>query len=488
MELRPYQEQAIHSVRQAARNGDVVLQLPTGAGKTVVAGSMIKSALAKGKRVAFLVPYISLIDQTWQSFLKQGIKDIGVIQSDHMLYDPNAAVQVCSVDTLARRHIYPDVDLVIVDEAHRRSSFVNRWMKSDTLFVGLTATPWSRGMANHWSSLVVGATMRDMISAGYLSDFRVFAPSTPDLQGVKVVAGEYHQGQLYKRVANATLIASIVDTWLEKSTQEKTILFAVNRAHAAELQARFMERGVNAAYIDAHTSLQEREGIRMGFHSGDIQVVCNVGCLVAGVDWDVRTLILATPTKSEIKYVQMVGRALRTAEGKDHALILDHSDTTHRLGFVTDIHYDELDDGTPKKDRKQREKPEPKPCPKCGALKTGPMCNACGYRYIPESHVENEQGELVEVKQVKKQYTTERRLETYAMLLHHARSRGMKDGWAYHKCKEITGSYPNKKVAPIPPSEEVAGKIKHLQIKWAREKGRDSGGSVSRKQTEKRSS
>lgn len=64
----------------------------------------------------------------------------------------------------------------------------------------------------------------------------------------------------------------------------------------------------------------------------------------------------------------------------------------------------------------------------------------------------------------------------------------MKDGWAYHKCKEITGSYPHKKVAPIPPNEEVAGKIKHLQIKWARAKGKDSGGSVSRKQTEKRSS
>lgn len=299
------------------------------------------------------MPYISLIDQTWQSFYKQGIKDIGVIQADHQLYDLDATCQICSVETLSRRKIYPDVDLVIVDEAHRRSAFVLHWMEMGATFIGLTATPWSVGMAKHWKSLIVGKSTQEMINEGFLSDFRVFAPSTPDLEGVKTVAGEYHQGQLYKRVANTTLIASIVDTWVEQSSHEKTLLFAVNRAHAAEIQARFLERGIAAGYIDANTSTEEREVIRKDFHSGVIKIVCNVGCLVAGVDWDVRTLILAAPTKSEIKYVQMVGRSLRTAEGKDYALILDHSDTTHRLGFVTDILHDELNDGSRKQPLKR---------------------------------------------------------------------------------------------------------------------------------------
>lgn len=484
MELRDYQVKAVYETRRAAAKGSVILQLPTGAGKTVVAGDMIGRALAKGSKAAFLVPYISLVDQTWRSLVAQGIRDIGVIQADHMLYDPNAAVQICSVDTLARRKIYPDVDLVIVDEAHRRSSFVNHWMKMGPHFVGLSATPWAKGMANHWDSLIIGETVRGLIERGFLSDFRVFAPSSPNLKGVKIVAGEYHQGQLYQQVSNAKLIASIVDTWLEKSTREKTILFAVNRAHAAEIQGMFLSRGINAGYIDALTKPEEREVIREKFHTGEIKVVCNVGCLVAGVDWDVRTLVLAAPTRSEIKYVQMVGRALRTAEGKDHALILDHSDTTSRLGFVTDIHYNELCDGSPKKSKKEdREKPEPKPCPKCGALKTTVICPACGYKYIAPSQIETEDGELVEVKTVEPKYTTEQRLEAYSMFLHYARSKGFKDAWAYYKTKEMTGSFPHKKVDPTPPNEKVQNYIKYQMIKWAKGRESDSGGRDTEKQT-----
>lgn len=464
MELRDYQVNAVYETRKAAASGSVVLQLPTGAGKTVVAGDMIKRALRKGSKVSFLVPYISLVDQTWKSFVKQGISDIGVVQAMHRLADPNAAVQICSVDTLARRRVHPDSDLVIVDEAHRRSAFINQWMKEGKTFVGLTATPWAKGMANHWDSLVVGETVQGLIDQGYLSDFRVFAPTSPDLKGVKTVAGEYHQGQLYQRVSSRALIASIVDTWMEKSTQEKTILFAVNRAHAAELQQAFIERGVPAGYIDAHTSSEDRELIRQGFHESKIKVVCNVGCLVAGVDWDVRTLILATPTRSEIKYVQMVGRALRLAEGKDYALILDHSDTTQRLGFVTDIHHDKLCDGEPsRREKREREKPEPKPCVSCGALKTTAICPACGYRHIPQSQVEHVDGTLIEVKKPK--WDT---AKIYGMFLYHARKKGYKDGWAYHKTKEMTGKYPRKKSGPIPPSDQVENYIKYLQIKASR--------------------
>jgi len=486
VELRDYQVKAVADTRRAASKGSVILQLPTGAGKTVVAGDMINRALEKGKTVAFLVPYISLVDQTWQSFVQQGIRDIGVVQADHMLYDPRAAVQVCSVDTLARRGICPDVDLVIVDEAHRRSSFVNGWIKNGPTFVGLTATPWAKGMANHWDSLVIGETVRGLIDQGYLSDFRVFAPSSPDLKGVKLVAGEYHQGQLYSQVSNAKLIASIVDTWKEKSTHEKTILFAVNRAHAAELQGKFISSGINAGYIDALTKTEDREVIKERFHAGEIKVVCNVGCLVAGVDWDVRTLILAAPTRSEIKYVQMVGRALRTAEGKDYALILDHSDTTQRLGFVTDIHRDELCDGTPQP-REAREQQEklPKPCPSCGALKTTAICPACGYKYTPSSLIETEEGELVEVKTVA--FTDQQRDEAYAMFLHHARQKGYKDGWAYHKTKEMTGEYPCGKVKPVEPSQRVKNYIKHLNIKNAMKRRRSTKPSSSTRITETQS-
>jgi len=463
--------------RSAAGNKTVVLQLPTGAGKTVIAGEIIKRALSKGNRVAFLVPFISLINQTFESFYAQGIKHIGVVQSDHPLCDSSAPVQICSIDTLARRMAFPEVDLVVMDEAHRRSKFVQAWMKKGPHFIGLTATPWTQGMGKHWQRLVVGATTQQLIDEGYLSPFRVFAPSAPDLEGIKTTAGDYNQKQLGERVNQTHLIASIVETWLEKSTGDKTLCFAVNRAHAKEIQSQFQAAGVEAGYIDAHTPMEEREDVSALFHEGIVKVVCNVGCLVAGVDWDVRNLILATPTKSEIKYVQMVGRALRTAEGKDYALILDHSDTTQRLGFVTDIHRTHLDDGTEKQSSERKEK-LPKPCPECGALKTPGPCPHCGFKPNPQSHVEVEDGELQELTPNVKTTKAEAD-EIWRELCHYAKSKGYKLGWAAHTLRDMTGHEPPTKFWPKrmeEPGEKVRNYIKYKNIKWAKRKTNAGGG------------
>jgi DNA repair protein RadD len=475
--LRDYQQKSVCEVRRSAsRNKTVVLQLPTGSGKTVIAGDIIKRALDKEKRVAFLVPYISLINQTWESFESQGIKHMGVVQSDHPLQDRSAPVQICSIDTLARRLIFPEVDLVVMDEAHRRSKFVQAWMKKGPHFIGLTATPWTKGMGKHWERLVIGATTQQLIDEGYLAPFRVFAPSAPDLEGIKMTAGDYNQKELGQRVNKTHLIASIVETWLEKSTGDKTLCFAVNRAHAAEIQRQFIEAGVNAGYIDAHTEMEERDEISRQFHAGEIKIVCNVNCLVAGVDWDVRNLILATPTKSEIKYVQMVGRALRTAEGKDYALILDHSDTTANLGFVTDIHHTQLDDGTEKAKTERKEKPL-KPCPECGALKKAGPCPACGFKPDPQSHVAVEEGELQELTKGFK--TTKAEADRYwRELCSYAKQKGFKWGWARHTLMDMTGHEPPTKYWPrqmVEPGEKVLNFIKHKNIRWAKRKQKDGG-------------
>jgi len=469
--LRQYQEKAILDTRrQAAKAKTVVLQLPTGAGKTVIAEALIKNALAKGNRVAFLVPYVSLINQTIQSFYDQEIYNIGVIQADHPMFDSTAPVQICSIDTLAKRHYFPPADLVIMDEAHRRSKYVHNWMKQGPHFVGLTATPWTKGMGKHWESLVIGSTTQQLIDEGYLSPFRVFAPSKPDLKGVRTTAGDYNQKDLGERVNKAPLIASIVDTWLEKSSGGKTLCFAVNRAHAKQIQTEFEYNGVACGYIDAFTELEEREEIARQFHSGEIKVVCNVMCLVAGVDWDVRTLILACPTKSEIKYVQMIGRALRTAEGKDYALILDHSDTTEKLGFVTDIHHTTLNTGN-EKVRQLRNEILPKPCPSCGTLKTKGPCPSCGFKAEPRSGVDHEDGELKEITNYK--YTKNEVDKFWRQLCSYAKDKGYRWGWARHTLKDMTGQEPPTKYWPKrleTPGEQVLNYIKHKNIKWAKRK------------------
>jgi DNA repair protein RadD len=143
----------------------------------------------------------------------------------------------------------------------------------------------------------------------------------------------------------------------------------------------FLAANVPCGYIDAYSKPLERKTLERDFRKGTIRVACSVGVLTTGIDWDVRCISLARPTKSEMLFVQMIGRGLRTAPGKQDCLILDHSDTTLRLGFPADIHHEHLDDG------KERAKPTasteglPKKCPECAFLKPPKLarCPSCGF-------------------------------------------------------------------------------------------------------------
>jgi DNA repair protein RadD len=188
-----------------------------------------------------------------------------------------------------------------------------------------------------YQDLIIAATMQDLIDLGYLSKFRVFAPAHPDLKGVRTVAGDYHEGDLGSAMDKRPLVADIVSTWLKLGRGRPTLCFAVNRVHAQHIRDKFEEAGVRAGYVDCFSTPSERIQVRSRFASGEFQVVCNVGVLTMGVDWDARCIILARRTKSEMFFVQIIGRRLRPAADKDHCLILDHSDTTSRLGFVTDF-------------------------------------------------------------------------------------------------------------------------------------------------------
>jgi superfamily II DNA or RNA helicase len=218
-----------------------MLQLPTGAGKTVIAANIIRRALAKGKRVAFVVPALSLIDQTVRAFEAEGIHCVGVMQGIHPRTDREQPVQVCSIQTLARRK-RPEVDLVIVDEAHELHREIFKWMADcpDVPFVGLSATPWSRGLLKYYDDLIISATTKELIEQGYLSHFTVFAPSQPDLSDVGTVAGDFHEGQLAAAVDKPTIVGDVIETWLGRAKGLPTLCYGVNRAHAEHLHQRFL--------------------------------------------------------------------------------------------------------------------------------------------------------------------------------------------------------------------------------------------------------
>jgi DNA repair protein RadD len=481
--LRPHQERAIVMLREAMLSGKkrVVLQLPTGAGKTRTAAEIVLSATGKGKRVCFTVPAISLIDQTVEAFEAEGLTDIGVIQSNHPRTNYDAQVQVASVQTLVRRGV-PDCELVIVDECHLQHDVIPKWMKRDPgkLFIGLSATPWAKGMADYWQGLVQPVSMQQLIDAGFLSPFRVFAPSHPDLTGVGTVAGDYNQGQLSEVMGDRRLVADVVETWLKRADNRPTLIFAVDLAHARTLQAEFAQAGVAMGYCDAYIDRIERQVLFDQMARGEIAGIVNVGTLTTGVDADVRCVVMARPTKSEMLFVQCIGRGLRTAPGKADCLILDHADNHARLGFVTDIHHPELLAGADKRPvtRKEKGEPMPRECTSCGVLKAPKVreCPLCGFTPTRQSEIEFEEGQLVEVTRGKKtEVTMADKADFHAQLLWIARDRNRSTGWAAHAYKDRFGVWPVKEAKhalPKPPTEAVLNYVRAKDIRFAKRRAK----------------
>lgn len=481
-ELRPHQVRIIDRLRASLASGHrrPMLQAPTGFGKTVVAAAIVEGALSKRKRVLFVVPALSLIDQTVRSFWAEGIRDVGVIQGSHPNTDPTRPIQVASIQTLQRRAI-PRFDIVVIDEAHRWFEMLGLWMAApdwaDVPFVGLSATPWTKGLGKHYDDLVQVTTTAELIAAGYLSPFRVYAPSHPDLSGVRTVAGDFHEGDLGEAMNQVALVADVVETWLKHGENRPTFVFGVDRAHAKHLQARFQSAGVPTGYIDAYTKGPERESLFRRFSAGELKAIASVGCLTTGVDLDVRCIVLARPTKSEMLFTQIIGRGLRTAAGKTDCLILDHSDTHQRLGFVTDIHHAELDDGRERSRQEARARPEalPKECPSCHFLKPAKVttCPACGFKPEKQSEIECEDGDLVEMSPARARAGVAEKESLFGQLKHYARSRNYSEGWAAHKFRELTGVWPDRyhKAPLVEPTPFIRNWIKSRQIAWVKSKG-----------------
>jgi superfamily II DNA or RNA helicase len=479
--LRPHQARALEELRASLASGKrrPMLQAPTGFGKTLVASHIIRRALDKKKRVAFVVPSINLIEQTIKAFDAEGIRCIGVMQGIHPRSDPEQPVQICSVQTLTRRKRL-DVDLVLVDEAHGLYRDILRWMQDcpNLLFLGMSATPWSRGLGKYYDDLIVAATSADLIRDGFLSPFTVYAPSNPDLSSVSTVAGDFKEDELSEAMDRSWITGNIITEWMKRGEDRQTLAFCVDRKHAHHVHERFVEIGVASEYMDGETSREDREPIFERFRSGSTRVICNVGVLVAGVDLpEVACLIDARPTQSRMRYVQVIGRGLRIAEGKDKLLVLDHAGNALRLGLVTDIHQNHLDDGKEVASRrKAREQSEPRPklCEACKCVLPilAKACPACGEPVRVLSKVLELQGDLVELgarRSGKREIPDWERRRFYAELLGLAEERGYACGWGAHKFKERFDHWPNgfDRVA-MSPSVATRNWVKSRQIAFAK--------------------
>ena len=471
--LRQYQVDSINDLRKAILKGHkrIVLQLATGGGKTTIASEMIRKANEKGKKCLFLADRIELVEQTSRRLDYEGIEH-GIIMGNHERYKPHSINQVCSPQTLARRAT-PAADLVIIDECHVAYGIHKKMMQAmpNTVFIGLSATPFTKGLGKLYSNLVVGATTTKLTDEGYLVSVKVFAPSKPDLTKLRTVAGDYDEKELFARVNKPKLVADIVDTWIKRGENRPTIGFAVNVLHSQALCEQFKDRGIRAAHIDSYMPTKLREQLVNDFKDGYIKVLFNVGILDKGFDYpEASCLIMARPTKSLMLYIQQAGRVLRPHPTKEDAIILDHAGNTQAHGFVTDDLPQELDDGTKRKVEPSQKKQEEKGtlCTSCAYVKKKYeyKCPCCGFTpKKKDAGIDVEKGDLLEVTRTKITMVDKQKL--YSELLYVEVEKGYKRGFAAQMYRNKFGVWP-KGLNDIPriPSLDTMNYIKSRMIQF----------------------
>lgn len=470
---------------------------PTGSGKTGLAAFIVDGFIEHNMRVLFIAPYTVLVNQTMDRWVQYGINKnlISVIWQKHELYNPSKPIQIASADTLIRRELPNDIDLIIIDEAHlKRKKILSYIKESQAKVIGLSGTPFATFLGQYYEKLIKPTSMKELIKIGELSPYEFYAPTKPNLKGVKTqstsMGNDYKEDEIAEIMCGADLVGNLVQNWLENGNDLPTICFCVNVKHANYVTIQFRKSGINAEVMTANTPHDERKLIIERFEQGITKIIINVGVLVAGFDSDVRCVIYARPTKSEIRWVQCIGRALRTAQGKDKAIIFDHSGTVHRLNYPDNIEYDELpskNDGMKEGGARERQATEKKPkeCPSCKFMKPIGVytCPKCGYEPLANEDVETD--ETRSIQKINKgkctEYSQQEKQSWWSQILFYqhqvaqTKNKSLSDGWCAHVYKSKFGVWPRKLqyiLKEIGP--EVKNYILSKQIAYAKSKEKNN--------------
>ena len=449
-------------------------------GKGEMAVALTQMALEKNRRILFVVHRKDLVRQQYERFSKYGMEP-GILQGNNT-WRPHSAITVASIQTFSSRKKFGwdfDFDLVIIDEAHLcgGSKQYHEFLRThnNLPILGLTATPFSKGLGKQMSwgkifeDIVVVTTIEDLISRYYLVDCEIYAPSEPNLTGVKIVAGDYHQKQLGQAVNKTDLIGDIVHHWFKLANGRQTIVFATNIDHSKHIVEQFKAKGVVAVHVDCYMPEDQRNAIVDSFKAGEIKVLSNVSLFAEGFDCpETSCMILARPTRSLIRYIQMVGRVLRPAPGKNMALVLDHSGSVARLGFPTDPLPLVLDDGKANKSETKKAERKVTVCPRCKHVTRLKKCPKCGFERsynLDPKGIQHKDGELQKIVRMPQ----EAKQKIYSALITYALKKGYQSGWVAHRYKKIVGVWPRGLLnTPGPIPDFVANMITHEQIKFSK--------------------
>jgi superfamily II DNA or RNA helicase len=409
MILRPYQERVLTECREAYRAGHraVLLVMPTGAGKTVTASTVVHGAAQKRNATWWLAHRRELVGQASQTFYGQGIPH-GVVQSGY-LSDPHALVQAASVQSIAKRmDKVPTPKLMVFDEVHHigAASWDNLFQAfPHARILGLTATPWrldGQGLGRWFTHMVMGPTTAELIAEGSLSPYRLFAPARPDLSDVGTAAGDYQRGALAKAMDKPQIVGDAIAHYKRLCSGKRAVVFAAGVDNSRKIVAQFIDAGIPAEHVDGSMTSEARDQAVDRFRRGETLILSNDSLFGEGFDVPaIEAAILLRPTKSLSLYLQQVGRALRPAEGKSEAIILDHAGNSLTHGLPDDVRDWSLDD----REKRKRAAPSEVPVRQCTecffVYRPAPACPQCGHEVpVQAREIEQVEGTLAEVTRI----------------------------------------------------------------------------------------
>ncbi|MCW5912042.1 MAG: DEAD/DEAH box helicase [Cyclobacteriaceae bacterium] len=357
MELRPYQVEVINKIEEEWKFHDsILLQMPTGTGKTNVFCEIIKRHRLKntGSRILILTHKRELVYQTVERLKSFLIPSVGKIMAGTES-KPDNQIQIATVQTLIRRKgkldFLRNISLIVIDEAHHTPSetyldLLSHYKSKNTLVLGVTATPRrtdGKGFAGIFGTLVQSCSIKEFIERGYLANVEHYKTACyydvkRKLSDIPIdkLTNDFDEVKLAQLMSNEGYMSDAVESYLKyRGNYTKSIVFAVNIKHSESLVARFNRKGIKAAHLDGDTPKEMRKNILSDFNNGLISVLCNVGIVTEGFDCpDAEIVQLVRPTKSITLYLQQVGRVLRPKQDGRHALILDSACCYDEFGSV----------------------------------------------------------------------------------------------------------------------------------------------------------
>ena len=414
MNLRHYQNLLVTQARAAyaAAVRSLLVVLPTGGGKTVVFSFIALHASLKGRRTWIIAHRQELIRQASRTLSEFAVPH-GIIKAGEPA-DPEKLVQVASVQSLAGRMKHLALpDLIVIDEAHHATSATyTRIMEAypAAKILGVTATPCrldGKGLGGIFQQLITGPAITALTDEGFLSPVRYFAPPRQaDLSGVKVVRGDYATAGLEEAVNKPAITGDAVGHYQKLCDGAPMLVFCISVAHAKDVAAAYQDAGYSAAHVDGSLTDDERADRINGLGSGKYQIVTS--CDLIGEGLDVPIVVAAQllrPTKSLVLHLQQIGRVLRPAAGKAHAIILDHVGNLAEHGFASTEREWSLDGAKKKPKGEDAEKDIViKTCGQCYSVHPpAPECPYCGFIYLVRPRkIEVTKGELLEIQAIEK--------------------------------------------------------------------------------------